>query len=492
MDHSSRFVVPNWAHQEREWARRDDPSRMLKWQMRTGKTKAMVDLACYLFAEGRIDGVLVAAPNNIHVNWIRREIPKHTWEGLRYRSLAWNASQRKVAAWDMLFTKFCTPNKSLDWFSVNFEAFGDVGFRRDHLKRWLDTHPRFLMVTDETHECRGPTSKRSRALRGVRKRAAYARGLSGTIVENSPLHAWAQYELVEPGCLGYADYEAFEAHFAVKETRYVMTKSGKRAVEAVSDYINGEELTAAMARTTSVVLRTDVGELSQLQRETLTFEMTSAQKRVYNTMVLKSLARLDGGELIPVKEGGALKSQLQQIASGWYVDDEGEVVELMREHDNPRLQALRSQLALCGPKTIVWCRFREDIVRVCAMAKGNGMKPLHYYGGTSKDDRPRHEDLFRNDPTYGPLVGQPLACGQGLDFSVASWIVWYSHLDGDLIHRKQADERATSAAGGTIGITDLVAIGSGDQALLDGLEEKDLLADEVSGEGLRRFLQLVL
>ena len=73
--------LPNFKHQQTEWDRhRDDDARALLWQMRTGKTKATLDLACYRWAKGDIQAVLVIAPNGVHCNWVRRQLPQHMWE----------------------------------------------------------------------------------------------------------------------------------------------------------------------------------------------------------------------------------------------------------------------------------------------------------------------------------------------------------------------------------------------------------------------------
>jgi hypothetical protein len=123
--------------------------------------------------------------------------------------------------------------------------------------------------------------------------------------------------------------------------------------------------------------------------------------------------------------------------------------------------------------------------------KAAGCLPVDYYGCTSTDDRVRNEERFMTDPRFGPFVGQPLACGQGLDLSAATDIFWYSHLDGDLIHRKQADERATQVGGARVFVTDLIADGTGDEKMLSDLVEKHHVSEDLSGEGLRAFLQSV-
>jgi SNF2 family DNA or RNA helicase len=153
--------------------------------------------------------------------------------------------------------------------------------------------------------------------------------------------------------------------------------------------------------------------------------------------------------------------------------------------------ALINSLNEVSGKAIIWCQFREDVVRVHRRLNALDMgDAVHYYGGTTKRERPIHEGRFRNDPKCRWLVGQYQAGGQGLDFSAASDIFWYSHTT-DLLRRRQADERATKVGGRRIGVTDLVAVGSNDEKMLMNLDSKEVTADYLTGYGLRDYLQLI-
>src|SRR4051812_43680416 len=107
------FRLPNYEHQDREfWLYRDIMARALIWQMRTGKSKAMIDLACYLFKACEIDAVVVVAPNNVHLNWQRRELPKHLWPSVRSRSFVWDAVKTANVNYDIDFETHCNDTRS--------------------------------------------------------------------------------------------------------------------------------------------------------------------------------------------------------------------------------------------------------------------------------------------------------------------------------------------------------------------------------------------
>lgn len=490
MDWSREFLHPNWKHQDEEFElHRDAVARALHWQMRTGKTKAMVDLACYLYAQGRIDGVLIFAPNNVHANWPNREIPEHHWLGVQFSAMAWNTEAAKSVGYDAQFGQLLSC-PGLAWYAVNAEATvlkQQMPFVRAFMRR-----RRFLLIVDETHEWRRPGSKRSRYLRThVAPKALYRRNLSGTMIDNNPMHAYAQFEILEKGALGYTDYKSYEEHFGVWERDEIYVGGRPRSVPVLRDFRNMDELRRKMAKWTTYVYRDQCDDLPKLIEARGEFELTGQQKRVYNEMVRGALVRLDTGELVASAEGASLITRLQQVASGYAVDEDGEVHDLIPPEENPRLNYLVEEVKRCEGKVIVWCRYRRDIEMVKARMKKEGLLFLDYYGGTKSSDRPKNEERFRSDPKVKGIVAQPKACGQGLDFSAGQDMIHYSHLHGDLIARRQADERCTKMGGRSIGVLDLVARGTVDERILADNDDKARRADYLTGDGLREYLRLV-
>jgi SNF2 family DNA or RNA helicase len=487
---SREFIHNNWNHQDEEFnLHKDAISRALHWQMRTGKTKSMVDLACYLYCVGRIDGVLVLGPNNVHSNWGRREVPEHHWLGVQFTSMAWNTTASKNIGYDAQFGQLLDAS-GLAWYAINAEATvlkQQMPYARAFMKR-----RRFMLIVDEVHEWRRPGSKRSRYVRQhIAPKAVVRRNLSGTMIDNNPMHAYAQFEILKKGALGFTDYKSFEQYFGIFEEDEIWVGGRPRTIPVLKAFQNMDELRERMASLTSYVYRDQCEDLPKLLGARGEFELVDQQKRVYNEMVRGALVRLDTGQLVASAEGGALITRLQQVASGYAVDEDGVVHDLIEPENNPRLNYLVEEVKRCAGKVIVWCRYRRDIEMVMARMKKEGLLFLDYYGGTKSTDRVKHEDRFRNDPKVKGIAAQPKACGQGLDFSAGQDIIHYSHLHGDLIARRQADERCTKMGGKRVGVLDMVARGTVDERILQTNDDKANQADYLTGEGLREWLKIV-
>ena len=74
---------PRWTHQLEELEEFGlDKARGLLWGMRTGKSRIIVDSANALRDGGKIRGGLIFAPNGVHLNWVLKQIPFHSWPGM--------------------------------------------------------------------------------------------------------------------------------------------------------------------------------------------------------------------------------------------------------------------------------------------------------------------------------------------------------------------------------------------------------------------------
>jgi hypothetical protein len=487
-----RFRFPNFKHQQQEWdLHRDDDARALLWQMRTGKSKSTIDVACYRYMKCDIDAVLVIAPNGVHVNWVRRQLPAHMWRDVEYVAHAWQASEahRQSHAQSLEAVMGCRGPTQLAVLAVNSESIiHDKPAKL--IARFLKRHKgRVMLVVDESDDFRSPGSRRTKRARSLKRYCRVKRILTGTVVSNSPLAAYSQFELLAEHALGFKRFEDFETHFAEYEQH--KNKAG-RTFPVLKTYRNLDKLQGRISQWASVVLRKDVDDMPELVRDERTVALPEAQMKAYRSLVTDFILELEGGGEVEAIDAGVRWMKLQQIVSGFAVDSDGNLRDIVPDAENPKLAAMISEVRGNDGKTIVWCKFREDIRKVVRRLSEEGVKCVEYHGGVhSQSKRQAAIDAFNGDPTVRVFVGQPKAGGRGLDLSVADLILWYSHT-ADAIEREQADERATQIGGKSIAVKDFVTPGTVEEHILEMLASKHSVSDALAGTGLRDRLLALL
>jgi len=475
------FKTNPYLHQLIEFeAHCESVARAMLWQMRTGKTKVIIDTACHLFKEDKIDAVLVFAPNGVHENWVHRELPIHHWDTVERDEFTWQTTRSGDADYEAEFRRVLKSDK-LAWFSFANETMTRPDVRRfvSHVSK----KRRILGVFDESHDFRTPGSKRTKMARSVAKRCLYRRTLTGTPFDNSPLHAFSQYELLEPGALGFRTYELFKDRYAVYKQGY--NRRTKRSYPTLDKYINQDELASKIAKWSSAVLRSDCEDLPDLIPIRREIELTEEQKRLYEE--LHHLFEFEiNNETVTIGENTQKLVKLQQVVSGFMMDEFGDVHDI--PGGNPRLEALIEEVELCAGKVVVWCAFREDMDRVCEALRARKHEVVEYHGRVNAVDKKKAREAFapgaEND--VKALVGYPTA---GLDLSEAEKIMWYSHTF-DAIKRQQADERATAMGGQNVPVIDFVAPGV-DAYILSNVKDKVSIADALSRDGLKEVLKRI-
>jgi len=459
---------------------KNSEARALLWQMRSGKSKVMIDTFSYQFCEKSITGVIVVAPNGVHDNWVKRELPKHC--PIPYHAHIYRASSFKTNTHRTNLAAVCKASTSrMKVLAINSEGIRTPNARKS-ISKFIKAHKgKIFLVVDESHDFRTPGSSRTRTMRALAKHCKYRRILTGTAVSNTPLAAFSQFEILSPGALGSRTYGEFKSKYAIyTEAR---TKGGRR-FDKLERYQNLEELKLAISEWSSVVLKKDSG-IPPLNGITRNFHMGAKQKALYERLTKEYM--LEDAAF----DGGARMTKLQQITRGWYYNEEGDVVEIVKDENNPALQTLIREVQGSDPGTkfIIWCEHRHDIAMVTrALRRLNNRSIVEYHGGVKPKERQIAIDSFNMYKSVTDFVGQPRAGGVGLDLSEADVIFWYSHTH-DLIIREQASERASQVDGAVVDVIDLECVGAVDEYILTAQRNKRSVSDDLAGVGLKYLLE---
>jgi hypothetical protein len=451
--------------------------------MRSGKSRAIVDAGCYQYGRGKIEGVIVVAPNGVHLNWAVNEIPR--WCSLKFpsRAFAWETSKRGFPEKEKEWEAFLAWHGGLRWMCINMEALAHPDCIKA-VRRFKGTCHEFMFAISEAHHFGRSGSKRTHKARSLSYHAAYVRTETGTPILTGPLHAFSQYEILAPGALGFGRYRPFKEHYADFEP---YGPPGMFQREKLVRYKNLDELTERIAPWTSLVLRSDLDDMPKLIRTERPVVMSTKQRQTYIQMVAQHLAEVEDGE-VAVKDAGPRMIKLQQILNGYVMDTQNQRI-LTIDDDAPIYNAVIEEIKGTAPgKALVWCRFKEDCRRLAVKLKQNKMPVLEYWGDFSTTVREANRAEFLSPDDRSTMIGTPDCGGEGLDFSAADAVIFFSG-NPNARMMEQASERATVKGGKSVSIVRVRNYGTVDDRVWAIVDGNITLADTVTGTGLRKLLE---
>lgn len=482
--HPNMIEIP-WKHQLQEYEDyKDVRARAMLWSMRSGKTKTALDKACYRHLQYGMKGLIITAPNGVHANWVLDQIPKHAWKEVNICSMIWISSESRegIAVGD--FDRFNDFSSGLKVFAINPEALL-LPRAQSEIKKFLKACGRKNVgfIGDESHIYRRASARRTKIARDLAWQCHWRDILTGTVILNSPFHAYSQFDFLARGALGIYTLGDFKKEYGVFKKTWLRN----RHFQTLAYYKNMEELRETLSYWASVVTRDSIEGMPPLLETDRPVYMSPAQTKAYKQMVKETILEIQHKRIQGVVGKGKIM-KLQQILGG-YIMDKKEVYSI--DDEPPRLQAMLEEVQGSLPgKTIIWCQFTEDIRRVMAYLKRHRIKAVEFHGKINQTKRRDSRALFESDPNVKCLVGQT-SVGVGYEMTgdgMVQAVIFYSHGD-DAIARNQAKERATKINGKTITLVDLYTPGSIEVPMRRSLQKKYSLADLVTGQGLLKALQ---
>lgn len=450
----------------------------------TGKTWCLLADAERLFQEGKIEALLVIAPNGVHTNWIRREIPKHVSAPHIARAWRSGAGKRQTEYICEVFE----PRKGLRIFAINIDALiTKKGFA---ITENFLTMFKAMVVVDESSRIKNPSAGRTKAVMALRRYAHCVRIATGTPITNAPVDVFSQMEFLQSGLLGTSNYRAFFAEYAElmkpdhpmmqrmieRNPRVARAQVVARDASGRPKWRNLDKLQRLLEPHTYRVRKDECLDLPPKIYQSHYFSLSLEQEKAYKLMEKEQRMSL-GEELIAVQALSA-GIKLQQITSG-FVLHEGAPHYVSK--DNPRLGALMDLIEDLDGQFIVWARFREEIRAITEIFKASKIPSVSYFGETSSADREIAIDQFQSG-TARAFIGQQQAAGMGLTLTAAQTAIYYSN-DFNLEHRLQSEDRChRKGTKGSVVYIDLVAEDSIDETITRALQHKSDVAAAILGD----------
>ncbi|QYW02135.1 DNA helicase [Stenotrophomonas phage Sonora] len=456
------FKTKPFGHQLDEWnLSRELEARAVFWEQGTGKSKLMIDTACWMFIRGLIDAVVVVAPNGVHRNWVENEIPDHTPDAVLKQSRAFQFQSPKAdTKWHKQAVRSIVEHRGLSWFAISYDAFTTLAGKRALIS--IFDKRRVLYVLDEGHYIKSPNAERTKSILRSSIYAPFRRLLTGTPIAQGPFDAYSEIKFLVDTYWdqhGLGTYTEFKTHFGVfKKVRNQYVKSQFNAekgrwekappngalVDTLVGYRNLSELNELLKPITTRVTKDDVLDLPPKLYTKRYFTMSPEQAKLYKQMKDDCIAWIDfqsadweANATAPAEAGvcqtcsgkkevesdgyiyqcpdcaaadlpdGATPViaqlaivkllRLQQITCGYLPTEDADEPLYMIPGPNRRLQEMCDEIATRPHKTIVWARFQMDVTLIVEELERRGIKTVRYDGLVSDDQRAEAKALFNGE-----------------------------------------------------------------------------------------------
>lgn len=451
-------------------------------EMGAGKSKMLIDDIGRLYLDGEINFALIIAPKGVYRNWVSKEIPTHMSDEVTHRVIQWVAAPNKKQQAEMQSVKNAFDGLTI--FVMNVEAFSTV--KGKQAGEWMARNfgRRGAIGIDESTTIKNHKAKRTKALCKIAAGFTWRRIMTGSPITKNPMDAYAQFEFLGPGTLGFDSFYAFQSRYALVQQR----KMGAHSFQQVVGYKNLDELTDRIGRYSYRVLKKDCLDLPEKTYTIRYVGMTDEQYRMYEQIRKMAMTLLEDGEMVTAPAVITQMLRLQQVLSGHLKTDEGEMVTF----PSKRMEALQEILEEHDGKAIVWSRFRYDIqtiVETLNKTFGPGSAAA-YYGDTSDDERQRIVADFQNPDHPLRFFVSNKTGAYGITLTEANLVVYYAN-DFDLETRIQSEDRAHRIGQrNPVTYIDLMTENSIDERIVEALRNKIDLGAKVLGEQAREWLQL--
>lgn len=419
-----------------------------------GKTKQAIDIAIYKKKnKGYKHCLIIAGVNGLKWNWYN-EVAIHSNEtayilGQRIKK---NGHEKIVIGGNA--DKLDDLNNLPDnyFLITNIESIRDEKIM-SKLKTLCDKKEINMIVFDEIHKCKNPTSQQGKAL--LKLRAETMIGMTGTPLMNSPLDLFVILKW-----LGY------ENHSFYQYKNYYCVMGGYGGYEVIG-YKNMEDLREAVESIMLRRLKKDVLDLPEKTYTTEYVELGTKQRKIYEEVLEAVKNDIDKIKLNPNPLAQLIRLRQATGYTGILSTEVKESAKL------DRLEELIEELAENNQKALVFSNWTDMTTPTYERLKK--YNPAIITGETK--DREAEKERFMNDPKCKVLIGTIGAMGTGLTLTAANTAIF---LDSpwNRANKEQAEDRIHRIGTvGTVNIITIVAKDTLDEKIEEIIYKKGVMAD---------------
>lgn len=363
---------------------------------------------------------------------------------------------------------------------TNYEAVTIAPFF-DALLKWSPE----VLVCDELHFCKSPTSVRSKKIFQLAQHTPYRFGLTGTPILNTPMDLFSQYRILDLGANFGTNFYIFRKLYCIDKNAGMPKQRyfPKWVVKPEAEKFFAE----VMAKTSFQAKKEDCIDLPPLVKVVHKVQMSLEQRRAYESMKREFVAEIGGVQT--TAEFAMTKSlRMQQIICGFVQENEDGDAKWVK--DNSRLDALEELLQTIGKeKCIIWTCFRPTYKKIAEVCTKVGLSFAFLTGLESAAEKQESLDKFKKDTQI--LISNPASGGTGISMEFSSYAIYYAR-SYNLSHFLQSESR--NYRGGSnqherVTHVHLAAENSLDEVIYDALSKKQKIGETILEWAVEKGLQ---
>jgi len=356
----------------------------------TGKTASAIWAADYLMTHGKIKRALVICPLSIMDSAWRNDLfsfAMHRTVDVAYGS---KEKRQKII------------NGGAEFVIINYDGVDIV--KDDIANGGFD-----LFIVDEATHYKNVQTKRWKTLNKLVGEKDWLWMMTGTPAAQSPLDAYGLAKLVNP--LSVPRFFGSWRDMVM----YKYTQFTYKPKETAKDTVY-RALQPAIRFTKDECL--DLPDMTYTKRFV---EMTSQQKKYYETLRKKMVMEVVGEEVTAANAAIGLNKLLQISAGAIYTDD-GDTVQF---DIKSRYQALKEVIDESSQKVLIFVPFKHTIDLLVEKLTSDGISSAIIRGDVSAPKRTEIFARFQSEPDPEVLVIQPQAAAHGVTLTAANTVVWW-------------------------------------------------------------------
>lgn len=352
-------------------------------EMGTGKTKVAIDYANIKEMQGEITQVLVLGPLSTLGVW-DAEIRKHS------------------------------SSSTLKWKVLNYDK-ARIRHYLDQLFDYCRNGPT-LLILDEGHKLKNPSSKQSKAAYILGKRSVCVLVLTGTPITKHPLDLFGEMRPIDDSILG-TSYGVFKRQYAMW--------GGYGGYQLIK-FINLKGLMNRVAPRMFVAKKDECLDLPKRTHEIVPIDLQGSRRR-YEQMARDSIVEFADGSVSEAPIVLTRLLRLSQCTGGYLRDADGTYHRVGTEKREAFDRLLGEFQEQERHKVVIFVRFLKELKDAAEVAKERGYRVLPLYGAVKQSVRDQRIADFEETEQPTAFIAQISTGSLGISLTAASEAIFYSH-----------------------------------------------------------------